>query len=77
MTRTVRWLVTVVAAAATFGVGVWVVRAVSWGWLPQGEGPRLDTALAFGTVTAGAVLAVASGGPRGNSRRARRRPSVR
>ncbi|WP_163013956.1 hypothetical protein [Streptomyces sp. S1] len=58
MTRAVRWLVTVVAAAATFGVCVWVVRAVSWGWLPQGEGPRLDTALAFGTVTAGAVLAV-------------------
>ncbi|AVH95712.1 MULTISPECIES: hypothetical protein [Streptomyces] len=58
MTRAMRWLVTVVAAAATFGVCVWVVRAVSWGWLPQGEGPRLDTALAFGTVTAGAVLAV-------------------
>lgn len=39
MTRAMRWLVTVVAAAATFGVCVWVVRAVSWGWLPQGEGP--------------------------------------
>ncbi|MFB7029038.1 MULTISPECIES: hypothetical protein [unclassified Streptomyces] len=58
MTRAMRWLVTAVAAAATFGVCVWVVRAVPWGWLPQGEGPRLDTALAFGTVVAGAVLAV-------------------
>ncbi len=28
MTRAVRWLVTVVAAAAAFGVCVWVVRAV-------------------------------------------------
>lgn len=57
MTRAVRWLVVVVAAAATFGVCVWVVRAVPWGWLPQGEGPRLDTALAFGAVTAAGVLA--------------------
>ncbi|MFD7961411.1 hypothetical protein ACFV5J_11475 [Streptomyces zaomyceticus] len=57
MTRAVRWLAVVVAAAATFGVGVWVVRAVPWGWLPQGEGPRLDTALAFGAVTAAGVLA--------------------
>ncbi|MCX4983164.1 hypothetical protein [Streptomyces sp. NBC_00572] len=57
MTRAVRWLVVALATAATFGVCVWVVRAVSWGWLPQGEGPRLDTALTFGAVTAAAVLA--------------------
>ncbi|WP_328942800.1 hypothetical protein OG259_15475 [Streptomyces sp. NBC_00250] len=57
MTRAVRWLVVALATAATFGVCVWVVRAVPWGWLPQGEGPRLDTALTFGAVTAAAVLA--------------------
>ncbi|MFE5792894.1 hypothetical protein ACFQ8C_09975 [Streptomyces sp. NPDC056503] len=56
MSRAVRWVVAGVTALVTFGVGVWVVRALPWGWLPQEDGARLDTALAFGAIAGTAVL---------------------
>lgn len=57
MSRAVRWTVAGVAALVTFGLSVAVVRALPWGWLPQEDGARLDTALAFGAVAGTAVLA--------------------
>ncbi|MEU3604429.1 hypothetical protein AB0E83_03005 [Streptomyces sp. NPDC035033] len=57
MSRAVRWVVAGVAAVVTFGIGVAVVRALPWDWLPQEDGARLDTALAFGAVAGTAVLA--------------------
>lgn len=60
MSRAVRWVVAGVAALVTFGVGVTVVRAVPWGWLPREDGARLDTALAFGAIAGTVVLAALS-----------------
>ncbi|MDX2296163.1 MULTISPECIES: hypothetical protein [Streptomyces] len=57
MSRAVRWTIAGVAALVTFGLGVTLVRALPWGWLPQEDGARLDTALAFGAVAATVVLA--------------------
>ncbi len=57
MVRWVRWLVAVVAAAVSFGMVLWVVRSVSWGWLPEGEEARWGVAAAFAAVVAGGVLA--------------------
>ncbi|MFJ5706025.1 hypothetical protein [Streptomyces sp. NPDC093105] len=57
MSRAVRWTVAGLAALVTFGLSVAVVRALPWGWLPQEDGARLDTALAFGAVAGTAVLA--------------------
>ncbi|MFD8010898.1 hypothetical protein [Streptomyces sp. NPDC058955] len=57
MSRAVRWTVAGIAALVTFGLSVAVVRALPWGWLPQEDGARLDTALAFGAVAGTAVLA--------------------
>ncbi|MFH9952937.1 hypothetical protein ACH4OX_01820 [Streptomyces roseolus] len=49
-----------VAALVTFGVGVTLVRALPWDWLPKEDGARLDTALAFGAIAGTAVLAALS-----------------
>lgn len=57
MSRAMRWVVAGVAALVTFGVGVAVVRALPWGWLPREDGARLDTALGFGALAGAAVLA--------------------
>ncbi|MER5735904.1 hypothetical protein ABT117_09530 [Streptomyces sp. NPDC002262] len=57
MSRAVRWVVAGVAALVTFGGGAAVVRALPWGWLPQEDGARLDTALGFGALAGTAVLA--------------------
>ncbi|GGR28333.1 hypothetical protein [Streptomyces roseolus] len=60
MARAVRWGVAGVAALVTFGLGVTLVRALPWGWLPREDGARLDTALAFGAIAGTAVLGALS-----------------
>ncbi|MEU2546275.1 hypothetical protein ABZ618_12720 [Streptomyces roseolus] len=60
MARAVRWGVAGVAALVTFGLGVTLVRVLPWGWLPQEDGARLDTALAFGAIAGTAILGALS-----------------
>lgn len=46
----VRWSVTVVFAAAVFGVCLWGARSVSFGWMPKAEADRWVVATAFASV---------------------------
>jgi hypothetical protein len=60
MARWMRWSVAVVAAAAVFGVCLWVGRSVSFGWMPQEEADRWVVATTFATLM-GTVAATAVG----------------
>ena len=53
--RLMRWLVTVTATVAVFGVCLWLFRFASWSWMPDKTADRWVVAAAFATVTAGAA----------------------
>jgi hypothetical protein len=57
VSRAVKWSVTGVAAAVTFGVGLWLAMAVELPFLPKAEADRWVVAAAFAGVMATAVVA--------------------
>src|SRR5438046_10590465 len=57
VSRAVKWSVTCVAAAVTFGVCLWLAMAVELPFLPKAEADRWVVAAAFAGMMATAVAA--------------------